>query len=173
MPIPWGEPGRWDEEAQFAVRYTHDSLIYAWRGAFPWLIRGICVIFGNVGYGQDECAKQEVVVLRRMLNDQHVRELGFATSEDEDSWAMLVRTESADELTNMIWKAAAESNSPGGTGSHYVVQRPCADDATAIFARAPKVSRSEFSIYLRACVRIILSAVRGCQRRWERPRYGR
>ena len=131
MELPCGHPDRWEEEAKAALAYTSQSLFHAHRGAIPWLIRETSIIFANVGYNQDEHARQEVDVLRRMLRDQNIRELGFALDADGYSWVLLVHSDSAAELNDLIWKAAVVSGAPGGNG----VQRPIAQTAICQWTR--------------------------------------
>jgi len=62
----------------------------AFRGAMPSKVEGITVAFGNDGYEKDQRSKDEVATVRRFLTDIGINELGFATSLEDSSWAMLV-----------------------------------------------------------------------------------
>jgi len=72
------------------------------------------LVFGNDGYTKDERARREVEVIRAETADR-AEELGFATTEDGYSWALLIRyrvdfdTDAAREaccglLTATLWR---------------------------------------------------------------------
>jgi hypothetical protein len=116
MQLPEGHPSRWDEETRAALAYTTTSLLDAWRGAIPWLVRGTLLAFGNAT--KDGSATREVIALRAAVKDQNWTELGFATDES-GRWAMLVSDYDDDDsdancLFNVVWEAADLVGAPGG-----------------------------------------------------------
>ena len=90
----------------------------AHRGAFPWQEPGCAVAFGNDGYGQSQEARNEVQRLRELCEEEGLDILGFGLDPDDDyTWVMLVGTDDADLLDDLVWQACRESWPDGGTNN--------------------------------------------------------
>jgi hypothetical protein len=109
--VPAMQPVDWSAEANRAAGFAGDAtaprkpMIAVFRGAMPWRIEGVTLIFGNDGYERDQRSKDEVAKVRRFLAENGIEELGFATSPEGYSWAMLVRSDDDDRLNDVVWAA--------------------------------------------------------------------
>src|SRR4051812_37911728 len=100
------QPADWKAEAKRAANHFRANHFSAHRGAMHWNTLGVCVAFGNDGYDSDDGAKREVELVRGALAKAGISELGFGLSdEDRDTWAMIVQTDRADELSDVVWDA--------------------------------------------------------------------
>jgi hypothetical protein len=96
----------WRDEAEGAARVAAcGEIAEIERGALPWDSPGVSVVFGNDGYDLHERARSSVDHLRGLLGDEGIEELGFGTSGDGATWAMLVRHSDFRWLTNLVWTA--------------------------------------------------------------------
>lgn len=107
----------WFDEAKEAADYASNHHFSAHRGAILWM-PGVTAIFGNDGYMPrsddiDESiftTRREVEQLRHKLSVMKVEELAFNTSEDDGySWAILVASENAKELHDLIWDCYSQN----------------------------------------------------------------
>ena len=106
----------WQVEATGAARVAASGEIaQIERGALPWDSPGISVVFGHDGYDLHDRAQRCVTHLRGLLGDEGVEELGFGTSEDGVTWAMLVRHSDyrwLNDLVGTAWKIAEHDKRP-------------------------------------------------------------
>lgn len=121
--LGWPEPTRYpNDSAPDHVKVAHyaevvcglqGELSQAHRGVWD-LEGGSLVIFGNDASPKDKRFEHEVGMLRRRMTEaQLVEELGYAVSQDGESWALLVRERKGflsdesltDILTRMLWEA--------------------------------------------------------------------
>ncbi len=95
------------------VRGHLAKLSQAHRGVWD-LEDGTLVVFGNDASPEDRRFEHEVDMFRRRLAEARLaEELGYAVSQDGESWAMLVRSPDGDLpdetytdlLTTMLWEA--------------------------------------------------------------------
>jgi hypothetical protein len=118
----------WLAEARKAANHIAEHMFTAHRGAMPWRLLGVTVVFGNDGYGQDERARREVQIVRRVLAETGVAELGFATCDEDDyTWAMLIKAEDHAAWDAMLWAAWSHLN--GTDEEDDEIQRRIAADA--------------------------------------------
>src|SRR5512135_713700 len=90
----------WDEKARKLARYVGRQLCEVHRGAVL-VTEEVACVFGNDG--GDERANREVGYVRRALEDQGVEILGFGEVNEQETWAMPVRTAHVEWLTNVVW----------------------------------------------------------------------
>lgn len=108
----------WDGEAVREAERIGREMFPAHRGAFPWREPGYAVAFGNDGYGQSEETRREVRRLRELCEEAGLDVLGFGVdSDDAYTWALLVRSDEADLLDDLVWQACRESWPDGGTNN--------------------------------------------------------
>jgi hypothetical protein len=117
------EPTRYpDDSAPDEVKVAHYAevvrgilaeLSQAHRGVWD-LEDGTLVVFGNDASPEDRRFEHAVNMLRRRLTEAHLaEELGYAISQDGESWAMLVRRPDneipdeafTDRMNTMLWDA--------------------------------------------------------------------
>jgi hypothetical protein len=101
----------WDAEARADANRAHQELFEAHRGAIPSRMIGFATLFANDGHGHDQRSRDEVEYVRAALASEGVKELGFGTSgEDGYTWAMVVRSDGLDRLTELVWRAWGWAN---------------------------------------------------------------
>jgi hypothetical protein len=89
----------WNAEAVEMANYVSRHMSNVHRGAMAWRQVGIAVAFGNDGYA-DFRTQQEIASLRDGFEQLYppIEEIGFGVgSEDNHSWAMLVKLHEAGE----------------------------------------------------------------------------
>jgi hypothetical protein len=121
--LGWPEPTKYpDDSAPASVKVAHyaevvcgilTELSQAQRGVWD-LGDGTLVVFGNDASLEDRRFEHEVDMLRRRLAEARLaEELGYAVSQDGESWSMLVRLpggdlpdeDYTDRLNTMLWEA--------------------------------------------------------------------
>jgi hypothetical protein len=101
----------WDAEARADANRAHQELFEAHRGAIPSRMIGFATLFGNDGHGHDQRSRDEVEYVRAALASEGIKELGFGTSDAGGySWAMIVRSDELDRLTELVWRAWGSAN---------------------------------------------------------------
>jgi hypothetical protein len=101
----------WDVEARVVANRVYDGMFEAHRGAIPSRVIGYSTLFGNDGYSSDQRSRDEVENVRAVLAWEGIDELGFGTSgEDGYTWAMVVRSDELDLLTEIVWRAWGWAN---------------------------------------------------------------
>lgn len=111
---------KWNRAAKNAANWIGDHLFERHRGAIVWHA-GTAVIFGNDGYSSTAWVRQQVAILRQMLKDSDVKELGFGLADDGYTWALIVRSRwenydtepgrrfhiemMEERLTDLVWDA--------------------------------------------------------------------
>lgn len=95
-------------DIQKLVNRFGDDCFEAHRGAFWWdESKRIAIVFGNDGY-KERRAKEEVNAIRKLLKSSSGKELAFATTEDEYSWALACELGSSLTpriLSQRLWQA--------------------------------------------------------------------
>jgi hypothetical protein len=98
----------WEKEAKKISNFINSqhSLMSLHRGALKW-DGGITVVFGNDGYQsiQDDKSpiRRQVDILRTVLKNDSIEELAFASSDNNNTWVMLVDSPAEVELRSLIW----------------------------------------------------------------------
>jgi hypothetical protein len=117
----------WDEIAARMANEVNVKLMTVHRGAFNH--NGLAVVFGNDAILDDKRSQRQVAEFRNLLKrlvvvseadgEHGPEELGFGTSDDGYSWAMLVATHKEPsatldlhELIWCAWEAASGSRQP-------------------------------------------------------------
>jgi hypothetical protein len=130
---PWVQAAAWQAEASRAAQYTHDHLFACHRGALLWCPH-IAAVFGNDGYDPPSGrnvndgnirAREEVEQVREKLREAGIKELAFGKDSDGYSWAILVDSDDADGLFEMVWGCypPGSSNNPSQKTEAFVKLR--------------------------------------------------
>jgi hypothetical protein len=125
---------------QRVANFIGNELHQAHRGVI-YLARGDFLAFGNDGYDTDERAKREVEAVRSSIAGQ-ATEVGFASSGDGYTWAMLLRTAKACAtnagreafrtfLTMAMWKSWLGDNPHPVDAPFMAIQGAIAEEAIA------------------------------------------
>jgi hypothetical protein len=90
----------WGKEAKKISNFINSqhSLMSLHRGALKW-DGGITVVFGNDG----SQFSRQVDILRIVLKNESIQELAFVSSDNNNTWVMLVDSPAELELRNLIW----------------------------------------------------------------------
>ncbi len=90
----------WEKEAKKISNFINSqhSLMSLHRGALKW-DGGITVVFGNDG----SKFSRQVDILRIVLKNESIQELAFVSSDNNNTWVMLVDSPAELELRNLIW----------------------------------------------------------------------
>lgn len=90
----------WEKEAKKISNFINSqhSLMSLHRGALKW-DGGITVVFGNDG----SQFSRQVDILRIVLKNKSIQELAFVSSDNNNTWVMLVDSPAELELRNLIW----------------------------------------------------------------------
>jgi hypothetical protein len=109
----------WDAGAREAARYAQERLMHRHRGALPGARRGVATIFGNDGSPDSPKVRAELERVRTKLGELGIKILGFGTSPDGQSWAMVVRGRrpGTAALERLVWTAWEEGYLPEPQGS--------------------------------------------------------
>jgi hypothetical protein len=106
-----------DRTAILAAEVARDRFAHLACGATDYSAfgAGVILFFGNDGRQEPQARHPVVAKLREFLAIEEVgiRELGFGTSADRRSWALLVESRrDAEYCRRLIWKAFRESKPP-------------------------------------------------------------
>jgi hypothetical protein len=93
---------KWNNLARDHANALNERLPDVPRGAYPTDIAGVCLAFAIDDFAHDDRARLTVTLLRRVLHDAGLPELGFGTSDDGRTWCMLVQTNDEQALTEAL-----------------------------------------------------------------------
>ena len=111
----------WSTRARVMAKYVGENMMPAHRGVMPIGRNGLCVVFGNDDYDQDERAQKEVEAVRQYIGEEEgIEELAFATADDGYTWGMLVNgtTGHMRHINDVLWSAWDAANCERA-GEHY------------------------------------------------------
>jgi len=105
-----------NEAAKYAANIFHRDHRFPW----PWWIDPFApidgfIILGNQGFNQDERVRTQIVIMRHLLDDNEITELGVDDVSDASTgraWAMIVDTQDEDLLYWISVKAARKAYGP-------------------------------------------------------------
>lgn len=101
----FGNPLDWNEAAADAAERIGAHLPHVDRGAVSWWNRELSVVFGKDG-GQGQLV---VHLLRQVLADLNIKEMGLGLSSDRDTWAIIVSSPDTARLAAEVadaWRIA-------------------------------------------------------------------
>lgn len=105
----------WNTEATQAAHYIHQHHFGAHRGALLWCPQ-VSAIFANDG---EKHEAKYVDLLKHKLGDRGLELLGIGITEDEYTWVILVSSEDARGLDDLIWECFSKT-SPNTINQEYV-----------------------------------------------------
>jgi len=133
-------PARWknmNEDARDAANIFNRDHRFPW----PWWIDPFTpidgfIILGNHGYNQDERVQTQIDIMRHLLDDAEITELGFGINDAPDAsagqaWAMIVDTQDEDVLYVISELAAHKTYGPALYEINMDVPRDVWDEEVA------------------------------------------
>jgi hypothetical protein len=130
----------WNAEAIRMADYVAEQMFEAHRGAMPWIQSGIAVAFGNDGYQQDKRTKQEAQFLRTYCELKGIPVLGFATTDDDYTWTMLIHHPDHKQFIPVLWAGWNRANGDSADDVFTYVQASIADRAMVESGTKPETS---------------------------------
>jgi hypothetical protein len=129
-------------EAKQAAEYVRHSFFSAHRGAILWR-SGVVAVFANDGYIDDtgtqkrisERAARVTSALRAELSVMGLEELGFGSSTNEYSWAMLVGGIDAEPFHRLVWEL--DKRGCSGPSGYHLLQSKAAEATLSGFWHTP------------------------------------
>lgn len=120
----------WEEEAEIAANYLGNHHFSAHRGAILWT-SNVTAVFGNDGYssnisGDSEATqrtRKEVEGLKQKLLQLGTEELAFELSPDGYSWVVLVKSDNAKELNDLVWDCYPSGSSSNNSQYEEAAKR--------------------------------------------------
>ena len=94
----------WEKESREAVAYVGGHFHQAHRGAILWS-ENVTAVFGNDGYSE-KTTKVEIQKFREELSKRKIQEICMCVDEEEYTWVLLLQTQDAREMHELIWECA-------------------------------------------------------------------
>jgi hypothetical protein len=110
------------------ANYLHTHHNEAHRGAILYCPERT-VVFGNDGYGSEDNlndanrrSRNEVKLMREMVNELGIEELGFAVSDNFYTWVLLVDSNDTYKLNELVWDCypPGQSNNEAQKNEAYI-----------------------------------------------------
>lgn len=140
QPTVSEEQKNMNEAAKDAANIFHRDHRFPW----PWWIDPIIpidgfIILGNHGFNQDARVQTQIDMMRHLLDDFEITELGFGVDDVSDAsagqaWAMIVDTHDEDRLYGISGRAACKAYGPAFDEIYADVPREVWDDEVALDA---------------------------------------